>query len=208
MGARHGCTEAQQALDRIVQLFTRLAEGSKVEKNLPCILKALVSRLLSTYDDQDVQAISLALSIFTNAKDCDGGDKLSVVRTDAENVNCAPTAGTNNKRSLETDSTVILEAVASWGRPHLKRFRSDASWPRVQPAAFAAMIGGDVANDLDKEVEAAVASWAKSTELGYILQALLKLGPGMDANVFDILIRAASAKATSLEEDNSVLGGN
>ena len=101
------------------------------------------------------------------------------------------------KRGHEADETAILDAVASWGRPLLKRMRASPAWPDARLAAFAAVVGQKGTSAVEEEIGAAISSWAGPARLGSVLEAL---GHLHSSEVFKALLASAQEKASRLEQ--------
>merc|ERR1712107_568152 len=49
-------------------------------------------------------------------------------------------SGQKRSRDRDQAQSALMEAAASWARPHIKRLRTAPSWPSAQPAAVAAVL--------------------------------------------------------------------
>ena len=128
-----------------------------------------------------------------------------VCRANGTTDSSAPEVRPCMKRGREADETAILDAVASWGRPRLKRMRASPAWPDARPAAFAAVVGQKGTSAVEEEIGAAISSWAGPARLGSVLEAL---GHLHSSEVFKALLASAHEKASRLEQQNNALGGD
>jgi len=132
----------------------------------------------------------------------------------------------------DPDEDAFLEAAVGWALPHLKRIRTSESWTSARPAAVAALLqktedeyenednneekadqeGGDNNGTSGKtkkdDMEAAVSAWTNTASLQSVLEAIGHLGTSANPAMFHALLASARAKALTLEQQHSSLGGN